>query len=493
MKRYLAFDLGAESGRAIVGTLENRKLALDEIHRFPTGGMHINGTFRWDIYRLYEEVKEGIKKYVQKYGPEVESIGVDTWGVDFGLLDRKGQLIGIPYHYRDSRTEGTDTIIEEVMGKENLYRCTGIQFLIINTLNQLISMVKSNDPSLEIATDMLFIGDLLHYFLTGRICTEYTVASISQLYDVTEDNWSDKIFNSFKIPDNLKTRIIRAGERIGKVRDDVARETGISENVWVTAPPVHDTASAAVAIPAIGDDWAYISSGTWSIAGLELEKPVINKESFEMNISNSGGALGKSLFLKNVMGLWIIQQCKKIWDRKEEGLNYSEIVGRAQRVEGFLGYIDPDDSIFLNPENMPVAVSEYLSKTGQKAVDPGDIGAIAHIVYVSLALKYKYVFEKLSRAASKKINAVHITGGGSKNEMLNQFTANAMGVKVITGPVEATAIGNIMMQAYGSGILESLDDIRKVIRDSFEVKEYEAEDCIEWSTAYKQFLKICNL
>ena len=490
-KRHLAFDLGAESGRAIVGEIKNGKLQLCEIHRFATQGIGVNGSLRWDVYRLFTELKSAMKIYVEKYGPELSSIGVDTWGVDFGLLDKRGNLIGIPYHYRDKRTEGTDEIIKQILGHKRVYDITGIQFLPINTINQVISMKRDEDPALDIANDLLFIGDLLHYFLTGKVCAEYTVASISQLYNTTECNWSNEIFEAYDIPKTLQTKIVRAGDKIGNIRPDLAKEVGLHTSTEIIAPGVHDTASAFAAVPAMGENWAMISSGTWSITGLEIDKPITTQECFEMNISNSGGVLGKTMFLKNVMGLWIIQKCKEVWNRIEADLDYSEIVIRAQKAVPFKGMIDPDHSAFLNPEDAPMEVVRYLSDTGQSLVDSNDVGQIARIVFESLALKYRYMFERLSKATGKKIEKLHITGGGCKNEMLNQFTSNTMGVELITGPIEATAAGNILVQAYGSGEITSLSELREVVRNSFEIKMYQPEDIETWESQYQKFLNIC--
>jgi rhamnulokinase len=491
IKRHLAFDLGAESGRAIVGEINNGKLQLSEIHRFATQGIRVNGSLHWDVYRLFGELKTGIQIYVKKYGPELSTIGVDTWGVDFGLLDRRGKLVGIPYHYRDERNEGTDEIIEKKMGHKKVYDLTGIQFLYINTLNQLISMKRDKDPALEIAVDMLFMGDLLHYFLSGKICAEYTLATISQLYNTTVRKWSDEIFSAFDIPKTLQTKIVQAGDKIGNIRADLAKEVGLSSATVIVAPGVHDTASAFAAIPANGKNWAAISSGTWSITGLEIERPITTQECYKMNISNSGGVLDKTLFLKNVMGLWIIQQCKKAWNKTEPELDYPEIVIRAQNAKPFAGMIDPDDSVFLNPEDAPKAVKEYLDATRQPLVDPGDVGQIARIVFESLAFKYRYVFERLAKATGKKIEVLHITGGGCKNEMLNQFTANTMGVKLKAGPSEATAAGNILMQAYGVGEIVSLAELREVVRNSFEIKTYQPSDLEIWESQYQRFLQVC--
>lgn len=490
-KRYLAFDLGAESGRAIVGLIEEGRLELDEIHRFPTQGLSVNGTLRWNVFRFFEEIIRGLKIYVEKYGPEVESIGVDTWGVDFGLIDKNGQLLSLPYHYRDAKNIGTDRILDEKFGNRNIYELTGVQFLPFNTLNQMCSLVRMDDASLKEAANILFIADLLHYFLTGKISCEYTLASISQLYNVRTGDWEDRIFDAFAIPKAIKTKVIDAGDTIGKLLDELAEETGLRKGTPVIAPAVHDTASAAVAIPALDQDgWAYLSSGTWSVMGLELDEPVISPDSFAMSLSNSGGAFRKNLLLKNVMGLWIVQRCKHAWNHSNPGLGYAEIQSRAEEAGEFKAVINVDDIRFLNPENMPQEIARYLQETGQGTFDPSDAGTITRIVLESLALKYRFVLRNLARVAGQEVRKLHILGGGTKNTLLNQLTANATQLPVVTGPIEATAIGNIMMQAYGKGDCSSLREIRQCVKESFGLQAYQPQDAKAWDLQYQQLIKL---
>ena len=331
VKRHIAFDLGAESGRAIVGWLEDGKLVFEELHRFPTQGMAIRSTLRWNVYRFYEEMLAALKKYVAQYGSKLESIGVDTWGIDFGLLDAQGELLELPYHYRDARTAGTDRVLEEKFGNRQVYEITGTQFLICNTLNQLIAAKRNGDRAAREAEQMLFMADLLHYFLCGSMSSEYTVASISQMMDTRKKRWSDELFDTFGIPRTLQTPIVYAGDCIGTLADEIASQAGLDTGVKIITPAVHDTASAATAVPTEGENWAYISTGTWCIAGLETGAPIINDESCRLSISNSGGAFGKNLFLKNVMGLWIIQQCKKEWNRQDPDLDYAGIMHDAEK------------------------------------------------------------------------------------------------------------------------------------------------------------------
>ena len=492
-KRHLAFDFGAESGRAIVGTIENGVLKMEEIHRFPTKSMLYKGALKWNIYRFYEEIITGMRKYVSKYGSELESIGVDTWGVDYGFLNADGDLVDIPYQYRDSRTQGTAEIIDKKLGKKKVYDITGIQFMDINSLNQMISVVRDNKKVFDSAATMLFIGDILHYLLCGVIASEFTVASTSQMLDAFKKEWSDEIFDAYEIPKKIKSKIIFAGDVLGTLNPVLAKEVGLNKNVKIVVPAVHDTASAATAVPAMGEDWAYISSGTWCMVGLETDEPVVNDISYELNISNSGGSLGKNLYLKNMMGLWIIQQCKKAWNRKNPDLDYPKIVELAIKAPAFAGYIDPDDDLFFAPDDNIEAIKTYFEKTGQKAIDFDDIGAVARIVYESLALKYRFIVDRLKKATKKDVKVLHIIGGATKNRLLNEFTANALGFKVVTGPIEATATGNLLLQAYGCGEIKSLEDLRACVRKSNEFDEYLPMDTKEWESAYKEFKNVCGL
>ncbi len=495
VKRHLAFDFGAESGRAIVGSIEDGRLTMEEIHRFPTQSMFVHHSLRWNVYRFYEEIIRGMRSYVAKYGSELESIGVDTWGVDYGFLAEDGTLLEMPYQYRDSRTNGTAELIEEKLGKKKVYDITGIQFMNINTLNQMISVVRDTPDRFDGAVDMLFIGDILHYLLSGKKAAEFTVASTSQMLDAYKKDWSEEIFQSFGFPDKLKTKMIFAGDVLGTIDPAVAEEVGLAPDVKIVVPAVHDTASAAASIPAEGDDWAYISSGTWCMVGVETDAPVINDMSFALNISNSGGSLGKNLFLKNVMGLWIIQQCKKAWNRTMPDLDYPEIVERAVKAKPFAAFIEPDDDLFFAPHDNIAAIGEYLERTGQTGVDLSDIGTVARIVYESLALKYRYVVDLLKKATGKNVGVLHIIGGGTKNALLNQFSANALGFRVITGPAEATGTGNLLLQAYGCGEIGSLQELRDIVRNSndFDVFDAEEESRREWAQAYEDFKRICGL
>jgi len=493
IKRHIAFDLGAESGRALAGWLEDGRLVVEELHRFPTQGMTIRSTLRWNVYRFYEEMLTALKNYVVRYGSSLESIGVDTWGIDFGLLNERGELLELPYHYRDARTTGTDRILDDTFGSRQVYEITGTQFLICNTLNQLIAAQRSADRAVSEGSTLLFMADLLHYFLCGSKRSEYTVASISQMMDTRKKKWSDELFDAFGISRSFQTPLVYAGDCIGTLDGDIAAQAGLDAEVKIIAPAVHDTASAAAAVPAQGEDWAYISTGTWCIAGLETEAPIIGDESFTLSISNSGGAFGRNLFLKNVMGLWIIQQCKKEWNRQHPDLDYAGIMHQAERAEPFAAYIDPDDALFFNPQNGAEAVKKYLEKTRQSTQPAESIGGTARLVFEGLALKYKYVLDKLGRVAGRKIECLHLIGGGIQNTLLCQMTANAAGLQTFAGPVEATAAGNLLLQAYGCGEIGSLSELRAVVASTAKLEEYLPQEQEQWRQAFEQYKNICGL
>jgi rhamnulokinase len=490
MKRYFAVDLGAESGRCIAGCLENGTLITDELHRFPTQYFLCEGTLRWNIYRFYEEICTGLRSYAAKYGPELCSIGVDTWGCDYALFDADNRLLDLPYAYRDSRVQGS---LEHILPyREWLYGKTGIQFLEFNTLNQLIREYENPGNRVNQAARFLFIGDALHLLLGARPVCEYTTASISMMIDTGAKQWDGEIVTRFGIPAGICPEICFAGDVIGVLRDDIADSAGLKRGVQIIAPAVHDTASAALAIPARGSNFAFISSGTWSIFGTELGEPVLDRTACELNMSNSGGALGKSLFLKNVMGLWILQQCKRQWNKTNPGLDYQTIMTMAETAKPFFAVLDPDAPDFFNPENMCEAICAYLKKTGQPGPSPCDAGQISRIVYESLALKYRNVLERIQKAAHKTVDTIHVVGGGSKDRLLNSFIASAAALPVQAGPPEGTAMGNLLLQAYGSGDLSSIDEIRGVVAASTEVSGYAPAEVTRWEDAYRRFTNLAS-
>ncbi len=491
--KHIAFDLGAESGRAIVGQIIDGKLETTEIHRFFTQGTFVNGSLRWDVYRLFAELKNALKKYAQIYGDEPCSMGVDTWGVDYGVLDKNGKLISIPYHYRDSRNVGTTKAIEAKMGLDRLYELTGIEYMEINTLNQLIAAKEMDDPTINAGEKILFMADLLQYFLCGVAKAEFCLSTTSCMFNIAEARWEDQVFDAFEIPKKLQPETVYGGQLLGTVRDDVANETGISKECCVITPPTHDTACAAVAVPSLDDNVAFISSGTWSLIGLELDKANINEQTKKQNIANSGGAFGKILLLKSHSALWLIQQARKFWLKNNPELGYGDIVKLADKSQPFYGFIDTDDPVFLNPTSMPDAICDYLKKTNQQSPKPDDIGQIARIIFENLAFKYKATFEILCEASGRKVEKLNIIGGGIQNKMLTQFAANAMGIKVFAGPVEATSTGNILMQAYGAGEIKSLTELRQVVISTFEPEEFIAENQDQWNENYKKYKTTCKI
>lgn len=469
-KKVLACDLGASSGRALLGSFNGEKLELEVLHKFSNGGTYLNNDFHWDTLKQFNEIKKGIKKAVKKTSNQLDSIGIDTWGVDYGLLDKNGTLMSIPYHYRDQRTEGMMEEVFKIIPKKKIYQETGIQFMKLNTIFQLFAESKRRPWILKNAEDLLFAPDLLNYFLTGKKFNEYTMASTSQLYNPISDKWSAEIFDRLQLPKSIMNKIIRPSEKIGDILDKVKAECGIEGKLPVIAVGSHDTASAVAAAPLTGQNSAYLSSGTWSLLGMELDKPIITEESLAANFTNELGVDNKVRFLKNITGLWLIQECKRIWDRKGMNLSYSDITEAAEAAEPFKYSLDPDHHDFVNPDNMPEAIKNYCKETGQPV--PEEPGEMARGIYESLAQNYKEVIEKLEKLTSKKIETLNMVGGGIQAEILCQYTANISKRRVVTGPIEATAIGNILTQLMALGEIKNLEEARIVVRNSIELKEY---------------------
>lgn len=441
-EKYLAFDLGASSGRALVGIYENENLRLEETHRFPNRMVHVNGHFHWDILQLFDEIKIGLAKTVQAGHKDIRSIGVDTWGVDFGLIGRNGVLLGNPYAYRDIGEEYMDKVFE-IISRDELYKKTGIQFMPFNSIFQLYRLVYDQNPLLDVAEKLLFTPDLLNYFLTGEMLSEYSIASTSQLLDPWAKTWHPELFERLGLPINIMADIVEPGTKIGTLRKDIAEEAGLAQ-INVVAPASHDTASAVAAVPAEGDNWAYLSSGTWSLLGINSADPIINDAALANNFTNEGGVHGNIRFLKNVAGLWLIQRCKADWAKAGEDLSFTELAELAEHAGPSPCCIDPDDARFANPTNMPQAIEDYCRETGQSV--PQTKGQFIRCAIESLAKKYKQVLDSLGDMLPQPLKRLHIVGGGSKNELLNRLTEEATGLKVITGPAEATGMGNIIMQ-----------------------------------------------
>lgn len=484
----LGFDFGASSGRAMLGTYEDGRLALTEIHRFSNDPVMMNGRFQWDVQRFYFEMKVALNKCA-KQGIALDAIGIDTWGVDYGLIAGNGQLSGIPVHYRDARTDGIMDEAFKVMPKAEIFQKTGLAFMFFNTLFQLIAMKKQEDPQLQTAKTLLFMPDLLAYFLTGQMGTEYTIASTSQLIDPYTRDWSGEILERFDLPRALLTDIQQPGTVRGVLLPEIVEETGVGQ-VPVIAVASHDTASAVAAVPAEAAHFAYLSSGTWSLLGAEIKQPLSSVSVMEANYTNEGGVGGTIRLLKNIMGLWIINECKREWDRRSDAVDFAELVRMAERAEPFMAVIDVDDDCFSAPGNMPERIREYIKKTGQRV--PEGRGQISRIVYESLALKYRWGIERLEQDLLKhEIEVLHIVGGGSKNEMLNQFTANAINRPVVAGQSEGTVIGNLLMQAMGLNAIADIKELRACVARSFPTKTFMPEgNARAWDEAYARLMAL---
>lgn len=474
---FLAVDLGAESGRAVLGRLEGGRLAMEELHRFENRMVEVEGHLHWDVIRLLGEVKRSIALAASRTGARLAGLAVDTWGVDFGLLDKDGELQGMPFAYRDARTEGAMEAFFELVPRRRVYELTGIQFLQLNSLFQLFSMVRDRSSLLARARDLLFMPDLFNYLLTGRKVTEFTFATTSQLLNPVTRRWERELFRAMGVPIAIMQPIVPPGTAVGGLTPEVREETGLREGA-IIATASHDTAAAVAAAPGEGEDWAYISSGTWSLMGVESKTPIITDLTRELNFTNEGGVAGTFRVLRNIMGLWLLQQCRRAWGG---AYSYEELMAMALSAPPFRALVEPDDAGFLNPPDMPAAISEFCRRTGQAA--PQTHAECARMILESLALKYRRVVEELRQVRREAINRIHVIGGGSRNEVLCQFTANATGLPVIAGPAEATAAGNLLVQALALGQVGSLAEIRETVRRSSEVRHYQPQDEGEWEAA----------
>ncbi len=485
-RNYLAIDLGAESGRTMLGTLDNDRLTIAETHRFPNGPVRLPDGIHWDVLRLWSEIKAGIAATV-KDGAKLSGLGLDTWGVDFALLDRQKPLLGNPFHYRDARTDGMLDEAFRRMSRGDIFASTGIQFMQLNALYQLLSMVHAKSPILDVAQTFVTIPDLFNYWLSGEITNEFTNATTTQCLDPIKQDWATPVLHALNIPTHLFGPVTAPGAPIGTLRPDIAEETGAGK-VKVMLPACHDTGSAVVAVPAQNEDFAWLSSGTWSIMGAEVREPSVGPKALEYNFTNEGGVFGTWRLSKNIMGLWIIQECRREWGRQGQDHSYDEMTRLAAESAPFLAVIDPDDDAFFHPGDMPERIRQYCQKTGQYV--PQTKGEVLRVALESLALKYRWVLERTEELSGKRLTPIHIIGGGTKNRLLNQLTADATDRAVVTGPVEATAIGNVLMQAIGLGHLGSLAEAREVVRNSFDVEEYHPGNREGWDEAYAKLLEL---
>ena len=480
---FFAVDLGATSGRTIVGTLADGKVWLEELTRFPNNLIETGGHFYWDIYALYFEIIKGLKQAVRR-GLQVESIGIDTWGVDFVCVGDDGALLRNPLSYRDPHTFGAmEEYFETAVPKEDVYRLTGIQFMNFNSLFQLYVMRRDGNAALRHAEKILFVPDALGWMLTGEAVCEYTIASTSQLLNPVTKELDARLLGSLGLDRSLFGRMVMPGTRIGTLTEEVQKMTGLGP-VPVIAVAGHDTASAVAAVPAKDEHFAYLSSGTWSLMGIETKEPIINKVSYERNFTNEGGVEGTTRFLKNICGMWLLERCRKEWG-DDAPADYGVLLSEAMKVPSFQSLINPDDPVFANPADMQGAIKEYCCATGQHV--PEGYAEICRCIFESLALRYRQVAGYLKEMAAFPIDTLHIIGGGSLNEYLNQFTANATGLTVLAGPQECTALGNIMLQAKAAGIVGDIFDMRRIIAGSVAMKRYEPADKEMWNKAYEKF------
>ena len=488
-KSFLAFDLGATSGRSILGSLENGRLQMKELTRFPNQILQIGNHFHWNIYSLFEHLKAGLVA-AKKEGVEITSIGIDTWGVDFALIAEDGSILGAPYAYRDPHTVGAPEKYFEIVRRDKVYDLTGIQVMNFNSLYQLFALNQANSSLLKATKEILFMPDALAYMLTGNKVVEYTIASTSQILNPRTKQFEAELLEKAGVSPSILGKIVMPGHEIGLLRDDLAEESELGK-VKVVAVAGHDTGAAVAAVPAANQNFAYLSSGTWSLMGIEVKDAIINKNTSELNFTNEGGVEGTTRFLKNITGMWLLEQCLKEW--KKEGITYAyeKLVQMADTVPAFQSMVDTDHASFGNPASMTKAIVDYCHATGQTA--PSSHAEFVRCIFESLSLKYKYVINILKELAPFPIEKLHVIGGGSKNPLLNQWTANSLGITVVAGPSEATAIGNVMIQAKAAGCVDSLQEMRQIISESVLLDEFLPENPEEWAKAYQKFVKVTGL
>jgi rhamnulokinase len=491
-RNFLAFDLGAESGRAMLGAFDGDKLHLTEAHRFANKPVRAGNHLRWNVLSLWDEMLAGLRK-VATTTDDIAGLGVDTWGVDFALLDAQSELIGNPVHYRDARTNGMVEDAIARVGRERIFNDTGIQFMQLNTLYQLYSMAQSMAPALDIAHTLLMMPDLFHFWLTGVKACEFTDATTTQFYNPREGDWARSLLDDLGIPTDFLAEIIQPGTDIGAVLPAITKSINSSalRNTRVIVPATHDTGSAVAGVPMQSARSAYISSGTWSLMGGLSPQPIVTAQALQFNFTNEGGLNGAFRVLKNIAGMWLVQECRRKWAGPQgEMLPYNELFALAERAPAFASLIDPDHASFLAPDDMPAAIRAFCTNTQQ--VPPAGMASMTRCILESLALKYRATLTQLEQLLGHEVDCIHIVGGGSQNALLCQFAANACNRPVLAGPVEATAIGNVLVQMVALGELASMDDAGDVVRRSFPLKEYQPQDSVQWSEAYERFITVCS-
>lgn len=472
----------------MLGSFDGDKITIEEIHRFPNDPVLVNGTLYWDVYRIFFEIKQAIIKALEI--GDFESIGIDTWGVDFGLIREDGSLVECPVHHRDARTKGLMAEAFDRMPRERFYSITGIQFMELNTVFQLWSIVTKRPELLDQADTVLLMPDLLNFFLTGVKKTEYSIATTTQLLRAKSGTWAGEVFDVFGIPERLVTDIIPSGTLLGSLRPEICQELECPP-VKVVAVAGHDTQCAVVAIPSSEKDFLFISSGTWTLFGTEIDRPILNEKSASLNLTNEGGYGGKITFLKNIIGLWLIQESRRQWKREGKDYSFTDLAEMARGAEGFKSYIDPDDPDFMVPGNIPRRIQEYCRRTDQDV--PSTVPEIARCVYQSLALKYRWALEEIEACTERRYECLHMVGGGVQDSFLCQLTANACSRPVIAGPVEATVLGNIAVQMITLGSIPDIAEARRLIADSNPLASYEPQDVERWNESYAKFLSACGI
>ncbi len=492
MKKFLAIDLGAESGRGVIGSFNGKKIEISIIHRFPTHKIFIHNHLFWNVPQIFNEIKH-ILSIVRN--EKISGIGITTWGVDYSLIDKNGILLSLPFSYRDVRTKNIMEEVFSIVPKEEIFTATGLQFMPGNTLFQIYATKKEAPWMLDSAAHLLFLPDLFNFWLTGERVNEFTIASTSQMYNMAEkenlfkNNWAKNILNEIHIPAHFLGNIVKPGICLGNIAGYVQKETGVNSiPVWTVC--CHDTASAVFAVPADGKNWAYLSSGTWSLLGIERQQSIINKKAFEMNFTNEGGYDGTIRFLKNIMGLWILQECRKEWKQKGFDYDYIQLAELARKAKPFFAFINVNLSEFIFPGGMVEKIIDFCKTTNQNI--PSDIGQITRVILESLAFEYKYNIENIEEISGIKIEKIYIVGGGSQNKLLSEFSASAIGKEIVCGPVEATAIGNIGVQLIASKDIDSWKTFRKVVKDSFPSEIYKPKDRERWESSYKKYLELKN-
>ena len=492
-KQYLAVDMGSSSGKVLLAELTTEKrIQMREVGRFATPRVFLRGHICINVYEVYEKICQALE-CLGREGIVLSSLGIDSWVGDFGIVNHQGELLGLPVFYRDKRTEGMTEEVEARISYRELYGLTGQRRIRDSTLCQLLAVKKGHPELLEGGNKIMHLGDLLMYFFSGRVCSEISAASYSQLFNMKKQKWENKVFELFGLPKSIQPPVLWSGQCLGRISEELAGRLGTSR-FEIVAPPVHDTAAAGMAVPAKeGERWAFISTGSWYLVGMELSEPADPGLSFHYQLSNTGLAFGKTLVKRNVCAMWMLQECRRIWDRQGISCDYVSIAARAAKAEPFYGFVDTDSEAFYSPENMAEAVASWLKETRQPAVAQDNIGQIARIIYESIAFKCRYGLESLERAAATNVDVVYVVGGTSGVDFLNEMLASALNLPVITGVREAAAVGNVLMQAAGCGELAGEREVREIAGRISPMKRFEPKETVKWDLHYRGFLQICGL